>query len=73
MRAVRYLITGGSGYIGGRLTDEESKVMKRHTIIGATMPSILAEISFLTNGQEAALVAGLHRDRARAQNCKFIR
>src|SRR4029453_11689996 len=24
MRAVRYLITGGSGYIGGRLTDELS-------------------------------------------------
>ena len=27
-------------------------------LIGATMPSILAEISFLTNGQEAALLRG---------------
>jgi N-acetylmuramoyl-L-alanine amidase len=27
-------------------------------LIGATMPSILAEISFLTNGPEAALLRG---------------
>jgi N-acetylmuramoyl-L-alanine amidase len=27
-------------------------------LIGATMPSILAEVSFLTNGQEAALLGG---------------
>jgi len=29
-----------------------------YVLVGATMPSILAEISFLTNGQEAALLRG---------------
>ena len=32
-------------------------------LIGATMPSILAEISFLTNRQEAALPAGAYRQQ----------
>src|SRR4029453_8678640 len=33
MRPVRYLITGGSGYIGGRLTDELSRREKTEKII----------------------------------------